>query len=230
MSELVVSLSALAGTADASPAVDAHLRMIANLVPATVGPVDSASVTVVRGGVFATLATSDELAARLDAAQYSQSGPCMAALDNGAPVAVPGTTAGTEWPQFREQARSVGLYASLSIPLFVGSGAVVASLNLYARDPAAMMPLITRVVELYQHDPLPYPRTQERLSDGGEHLIDGLAAALDVHDDIQHALGVLMGAGQLSAPDAYNALQQLADTHGTALHTAAIDLLHRLEA
>jgi hypothetical protein len=44
------------------------------------------------------------------------------------------------WPGFREAAARMGLHASLSIPLFAGSGATIAALNLQPRrrhhDPA----------------------------------------------------------------------------------------------
>jgi hypothetical protein len=225
--KLVESLSALAGTPDGDPAIDAHLRVIVELVPAVVTPVDSASITVERDGRYLTLATSDELATRIDQAQYADgAGPCVQAL-SGELVALTAPAAATEWPQFREQARSLGLYASLSIPLFAGSGATVASLNLYSRTPTDMAGLITRVVALYRHDASP---TRAELDNGGEHLLDALAAALDVHDDIQHAFGLLIGSRHLSAPAAYTALREIADTNGITLHDAATDLLARREA
>lgn len=231
MTELTSSVAALAGTPDGDPAVEVYLRVIVELVPAVVGPVNSASITVERDGRFVTLVTSDELAAAMDAAQYTQgSGPCLNARA-GAPVALPQITAAVQWPQFRERAQALGLYASLSIPLFAGSGAVVASLNLYSREPDAMMGLITQVVELYVHEVPPYPRADPaRLHDGGEDLVDGLGAALAVHDDIQHALGMLIGARHLSPAGAYSALQHLASTQGCALHEAATDLLECREA
>jgi hypothetical protein len=226
--ELTARLSALAGTPDGDPAIDAHLRAIVDLVPAVVTPVDSASITVERGGRHVTLATSDELAARMDQVQYAEAtGPCVQALA-GDPVAVPGLEAATEWPRFREQARSLGLYASLSIPLFVGSGAVVASLNLYSRVPADMAGLITRVVALHHHDPPSHAHPP--LGDGGEHLVAALTAALEVHAEIQHALGVLIGSRHLSAPDAYAVLCELAQGQGIGLQEAATDLLERREA
>ena len=45
------------------------------------------------------------------------------------------------WPGFREAATAMGLHASLSIPLFAGSGAPIAALNLYSHDLLAMAPL-----------------------------------------------------------------------------------------
>lgn len=229
--ELTARLSTLAGIPDGDPAIDAHLRVIVELVPAMVAAVDSASITVERDGRYLTLATSAELAARMDQAQYTEgAGPCLQAL-SGEPVAVPEPAAATEWPQFREQAHSLGLYACLSIPLFAAGGAVVASLNLYSRAPAEMAGLITRVRALYRHDPTSRPRPAlPDLAGGGEHLITALAAALDVHDDIQHALGVLIGSRHLSPPDAYTALRELAATHGITLHEAARDLVERREA
>jgi AmiR/NasT family two-component response regulator len=103
----------------------------------------------------------------------------------------------------------------------------VASLNLYSRVPVDMAGLITRVVALYCHDASP---ARVELDNGGEHLLEALAAALNVHDDIQHALGVLIGSRRLSAPDPYTVLSELAESHGVGLYEAATDLLEGREA
>lgn len=229
MTALLDALVTLAGTGDGDPAVEACLREIVALIPAMVGPVDSASITIARAGRYVTLATSDTLAADADAAQYSDSaGPCLQALNSQDPVAVPETAAGTDWPQFREKAMSAGLFAALSIPLYAGSGTTVASLNLYARGPAAMAGLILAVLALYRRQGPAVPGSErEQLHDGAEHLLDALAAALHVHDDIQHALGMLMTERGLSPAHAYTALRDLAHAHHSGLHAAALAHLTR---
>ena len=45
------------------------------------------------------------------------------------------------WPGFRQAAARMGLHASLSVPLFAGSGATIAVLNLYGHDPVTLVPL-----------------------------------------------------------------------------------------
>lgn len=226
------ALVGLAGSPDDSPAVDAYLRELVEIVPRVVGSVDYASVTVHRDGEFRTLARSDELAMAVDAAQYAaDDGPCLDALKVGEPIGVEDTGNGDGWPRFRQQAYSVGVYASLSIPLFTAGGEVVAALNLYARRPAEMAGLIARVVDLF-HGSDVAGRAADRppLEQGAAELVEALSAALRVHDDIQHALGMLMGRRQLSAAGAYSALREIAAKEELSLHEAATDLLDRLEA
>src|SRR4051812_17106696 len=143
-------LVGLAGSPDDSPQIDGYLRELVDVVPRVVEAVDYASITVLRNGAYATFARSDALAQAVDSAQYaSDEGPCLEAIDTGTAVGVSDTGVGDEWPRFREKAFSVGVYASLSIPIFTASGAVVAALNLYARNPAPLAGLIVRVVDLF---------------------------------------------------------------------------------
>jgi hypothetical protein len=229
VSELVETLAELACLPDGSAQVQACLLRIVDLVTAVVEPVDSASITVSRSGQWVTLASSDALALDLDAEQYTQAdGPCLQALD-GEPVAVPETGATDQWPQFRQKARSLGLYAALSVPLFALRGVPLASLNLYARDPAAMRPLIAEVLALY--DPPEQARSRgEALPGGAGQLVRGLAAALEVNAEIQHALGMLIGSRRIKADQAYLVLQGIAEGERSSLHAAARTLLERHEA
>lgn len=149
-SPLAASLSTLAATPDDAPDIDAQLVMIAHLAADLVAPVSYASVTAKRDAAYTTVATSSQVALAVDLAQYADdSGPCLDALEAGAPFSVPSIAATMLWPGFRAAALHLGLQASLSIPLFAGSGAPVAVLNLYGYDPVAMAPLQRRVRGLF---------------------------------------------------------------------------------
>jgi hypothetical protein len=226
MTALLDTLVTLAGTPDDDPAVETHLCAIARLAPAAVATVDSASVTVPREGRYVTLVSSDERAVAVDLAQYRDgAGPCLQALHDQRPAAVPQADAKVEWPQFREQAMAAGLFAALSIPLYAGSGTTVASLNLYARRPEALSGLIVAVLDLYGSDPAATSARRRQVGDGAEDLLDALAAALRVYDDIQHALGMLMARRNLTPADAYTALLEAARARHRALHAAALEHL-----
>lgn len=202
MTELMASLTGLAGTPDDHPRVDELLRSIAAQVPATVASVHSASITGHPGGA---LTTPDLLSTGANGFGGSL--------------------------RFGAQARSLDLYASLSIPLFVGSGAVIASLDLYSRAPGSLAPLSSRVLALYsESSPMSAEIASERLTDGGEHLLDALAAALRIHDDIQHALGVLIATRHRSAAEAYGGLRRVAERDDVTLHEAATGILERRQS
>jgi hypothetical protein len=225
---LAEAIVALAGTPDDVPSIDLQLKTIVQRAADGVAAADYASVTALRDGLYTTVAASSELAEAVDQAQYAdQDGPCLQSLVANAPVTVSDVTKTMTWPGFRQTARAMGLHASVSIPLFAGSGAAIAALNLYGRDTAAMAPLIAAVWAIYDPDrPLPADHDDlQPLDPGGEELLVGFAEAMTVRGTIQLALGVIMGHGYITAGDAYLQLRlQAADT-GVSLLTAATTVI-----
>ena len=214
----------LAMTPDDAADLDAQLSKLIQMVVDRVDAVDYASVTATRAGAYATVATTSELATAVDLAQYDdQDGPCLRSLEQGTPVGVRDIDTTIRWPGFREAALAMGLHASVSIPVFTGSGTTIAALNLYGRDPAAMAPLIAGVQAIFDPNlPLPADRDDlRRLGAGGEELLTGFAEALATHSTIQLALGIIMGHTATAARDAYIALRLRAADAGISLLTAA---------
>lgn len=79
------------------------------------------------------VASSDALAQRLEALQQSErDGPCIQALSTGRVVELDATSDTSHWPMFTEQARQVGVQATLSMPLQTPTG-TVGVLNLYRK-------------------------------------------------------------------------------------------------
>ncbi|MGC4807924.1 GAF and ANTAR domain-containing protein [Micromonospora sp. DT233] len=224
--ELTAALLGLAELPDDSAALPGRLTTIVRLCPSLVGPVDFASVTVFAEDGRRTQAASGETAEAVDRAQYADdAGPCLAALETGSTVGVPDVAGAVVWPGFRDVAWSHGVRASLSIPLFAGSGNLVGALNLYARDADAMRPLIHRVESLYgeaDESPAPLPR----LDAGSEQLLAGLAGALHRRDLIQRALGLLMDREQIPADRAYRRLVEANVPDTPLTETAAAVLRH----
>jgi GAF domain len=221
---LAEAVVALAGTPDDLPGIDVRLKEIVQLAADRVAAADYASVTALRDSAYSTVAASSELAEAVDEAQYAeQAGPCVQSLAADTPVTVPDVTTTMTWPGFREAAADMGLHASVSIPLFAGSGAAIAVLNLYGRHAAAMAPLIVGVWAVYDPDrPLPADHDDlQPLDAGGTELLAGFAEALAVRATIQLALGVIMGRDHTNAEDAYLTLRLQAAVTGVPLLTAA---------
>jgi hypothetical protein len=217
-------LVALAVTPDDAVDLDAQLNKLVQMVVNLIDAVDYASVTAARDGAYATVATSSELATAVDQAQYEdQDGPCLRSLNENTPIGVRDIGTTIKWPGFRQAALAMGLHASVSIPLFSGSGDTVAVLNLYGRDAAAMAPLIAGVPAIFNPDlPLPADRDDlQPLDAGGEELLTGFAEALAARSTIQLALGIIMGQSGTSAQDAYVELRLRSADAGVALLTAA---------
>jgi hypothetical protein len=220
LAEIIV---ALAGTPDDVSCIDVQLDRLVRLAADTITAADYASVTAVRDGVYSTVAASSALATAVDRAQYADDdGPCLQALDQDTPVAVRDASTTMRWPGFRDAARRMGLRASVSIPVFTGSGAAVAALNLYGRATAAMAPLIVGVCAVYDPDrPMSFDDLGlPPLDPGGEDLLAGFAEALEVRATIQLALGCIM-ARTGTAQDAYVDLRLRAVETGASLLDAA---------
>ncbi len=220
-SPLTACLTALAGTPDDASWIDCQLVTIAQLTADLVTAVAYASVTAYRDDAITTVATSSEIARAVDQAQYAeQDGPCLDALDTASPVAVPDVAMTMRWPGFRDSAHRLGIRTSLSIPLFAGRGAAMATLNLYGRDPAGLAPLTAAVLAAYDsHGPggRVHPRG---LDPGGEALVAGLAGAFAVRARIQQAIGAIMAATHRTPEGAYLILRMRAAEAGTTLTEA----------
>jgi hypothetical protein len=194
---LAETLITVAGLPDDAPEIEDHFITIIRLTADLVAPVSYASITATRDGAPTTVASSNDTALAVDLAQYAdQAGPCLDALR-----------------------------ASLSIPVFAGSGVPVAALNLYGRDPASMAALTHRVLATYEADSGDDNRYGERLDPGSEQLIAGIAGGFRVRAIIQRALGQEMAARQQTAEAAYLALCARATDTGTTLVDAARTLL-----
>ena len=221
---LALNLIALAGTPDDAVS-DAQLVAVAQLAADVIAAVSYASITALRDDAYTTVAASSELAVAVDRAQYAdQSGPCLDALDSGVPVMVPDITATMAWPGFREAAFTMGLRASVSIPLFAGRGVPIAVLNLYGHDPVAMADLIAGVWAVYEPGTVPAPGEPAPDAGAGE-LLAGLAEAFVIRSAIQQALGVIMAHDKCAPGDAYLSLRARAVEAGASLTATASALI-----
>lgn len=224
---LADSLVALAGTPDDASQVRSCLVTIAQLTAERVAAASYASVTVLQGEAYTTVATSSEMAVAVDLAQYADDdGPCLRALETGVPVGVQHIATTMTWPGFRETAFKLGLRASLSVPLFAGSGAPIAALNIYGHDPDAMAPLTARVWSVYDPEqrPVADPGGQP-LDPGGAELVSGLAGAFEVRARIQQAAGVVMAREHNTSREAYLTLRMRAAASGASLIDTAAAVL-----
>jgi hypothetical protein len=226
---LAQSLIALAGIPDDASTVDEQLVLIAQLAADRIAAVDYASVTAVRQDAYTTVAASSELAVAVDKAQYAeQAGPCLEPLHTATPAPIPDIAATMAWPGFRDQAVKLGLRASVSVPLFAGSGEPVAVLNLYGHDGAAMAPLTESVWDVYKPNPPAGGGAVAGLEPGAAELLAGLAEAFAVRATIQQAVGVIMARQGVGALDAYLSLRARAAETGSSLTTTAAELIQQL--
>jgi hypothetical protein len=211
--------------------LDARLVTIAQLAADMVTPVSYASVTAMREDAYTTVAATSELALAVDKAQYAdQGGPCLDALDRSTPVVVPDIAATMAWPGFRDAAFQVGLRASVSVPLFAGSGVPIAVLNLYGHETGPMAELAGRVLAAYDADQAQSvePDPQE-WDPGSQDLIIGLNEAFAVRSCIQQAIGVVIHQERCTPESAYVILRARSSETGESLFGIASALVRPSE-
>jgi GAF domain-containing protein len=105
------------------------------IVPRCVG----LSLALFEDGLTFTLVASDEEVASLDAVQYLDGGPCVAAPHEEQVLDVSGSDMLSEdrWVLYAQATAAVGVASSLTLPILGDEGAVIGSVNLYAATPNA---------------------------------------------------------------------------------------------
>ena len=131
------------------------------------------------------------------------------------------------WPRFRDEAFDLGLRASVSLPLYDGTGGAVAVLDLYGNDHDAMAPVLAAVWSVYDpYWPLPPDGASlPALEPGAAELVDGFAEALVVRATILTALSMIMASGRCDPRHAGVVLRRRAAAAGTDLAAAAAALI-----
>jgi hypothetical protein len=226
---LTADLIALAGTPDDESSVPALLRSITQFAADQLSAASYASMTVLHKDSYTTVAMSSEVALAVDEAQYAdQTGPCLDALRTSHALAVPQIDNTVNWPGFRAAAQTLGLRASLSIPLFAGRGTTIAALNLYSRDTEDMAPLNAAVLAIFESSSEDSAESGlVGLGSGPQQLVNGLIGAFGVRTQIQQALGVIMATERTSADFAYAILRSRAAATALTLTAAAGSVLKR---
>ncbi len=224
---LAEAIVALAETPDHASGVEQRLAVIAALAAERVAAADYAAVTTLHGRRCTTVAAGSDIALAVDEAQFADwAGLRLRAPETGEPAEGPDLAATMSWPGFHEVASALGLRASTSVQLYSGRGTMIAVLDLYGRDEAAMEPLITGLAELCDTSREP-DRDPPVCDPGAEELLTGYAGALSVRAIIQLAVDILAGNTADRVDDAYTELCARAAANGTSLTVAATGVLKR---
>lgn len=124
-------LDLLAETTTLPDLLDGICELTVEIVPGCA----TTSLTVIRDGAPATVASFDERAERVDETQYTDGqGPCLDAARTDRLVLVEDVTDGDPAQAWRRAARDAGLRGTLSVPVPAGAD-VAAGLNIYTDRP-----------------------------------------------------------------------------------------------
>lgn len=190
--EVRAAATRLAALADETLDLVEGLETVAGLAEALLPSVVGVSITVVVGGdPFTVTATSDDASA-LDAMQYLAGGPCTDAATSADRVVVDDVLDEQRWLLYAHAAAATGVRSSLSLPLHGSGSTPLGALNLYASEPEAFRGREAQVAELFgaHVDELV---TNADLSFRTREYARELPQRLDEHEQVNQAIGVLMG-------------------------------------
>lgn len=134
------------------PALEQQVRTLADTVREVVPETVGVSLSFREPEVTFTLAVSDPDLLPLDAVQYLDDGPCVAAIRDEEVIGVPeGDDVLDErrWSLYARATGHLGVRSSLSVPVHLG-GVVVGGLNVYAATTDAFEGRAGRVAALVQ--------------------------------------------------------------------------------
>jgi hypothetical protein len=203
---------------------EATLHRMVGLAVDIIPGADFAGVSQIRGRTVATPAWSDELALRIDEAQYAvDEGPCLSAIRLHGTFESDDLGTDDRWPLFGPRAAEMGVASLLSFRLHTSSeddeikqdttappagpdAVTLGALNLYARDRDAFGDADHRTGALFAAYASVALGAAEAYSDARAQA-EGLQIALESRDVIGQAKGILMAREQITADEAFEILR-----------------------
>jgi GAF domain-containing protein len=183
---------------------------------------DHASITVRRGDVVSTLATTSDLPETVDRIQGEVGeGPCVDGLLDHESYATGDLSGDGRWPRFAARvAEQTGLCSMLSHRLFVREGAVGA-LNVYAARPDAFSSGDVLVSEVFAaHAAIAVQAAED------QQRADNLEIALRSSRRIGTAIGILMASHRVDEQAAFELLRRRSQDTNRKLADIAEDVVY----
>ncbi|MFI9454800.1 ANTAR domain-containing protein [Amycolatopsis sp. NPDC052450] len=224
LDDVTTALEALIRSLEDDGALDTALQVISRQLLHVIPGADIVSVTLLKDGVPATAACTDQRALGIDTDQYrAGSGPCLEAAVKRQIVRVDVGSAHTRWPEFAGQAASAGVASFLSAPLAIDAEHT-GSLNLYGFHVHAYREVDAILLELFVTAVEGAMRATARYRIAREEA-DQLATALLSRAVIDQAKGILMGVHGVSADEAFQLLVEQSQRKNVKLRDFAEQLV-----
>lgn len=171
-----------------------------------------------------SVASSDDLAERLDEVQYSAGeGPGLDAISTGRPVEVHDLDMGEQWSAWRARGRENGVRKSLSVPLTAGD-TTLGALNTYSTSAVPFTDADREATARFATKAARALAVAARLSEHTE-LASHLEASLQARGVVDRATGILMAREHCTADEAAVLLETLAQRRGVSVLDVAEDLV-----
>lgn len=200
--------------------LDATLHQITAAAVEVLPNVQLCSITIQHAdGTLSTVAPTDDVLLRLDAAQYElQEGPCYQAATTEEQVVCSDLRADARFPRYGKAAVAEGIRAQIGVRLF-DSPTSHGALNLYSGEVGAFDDL-TSLSALFAH------QAAQAIAYAQE--IEGLAQAVRTRTTIGQAVGIVMERYGLNDERAFAFLQRLSSHRNVKLRLVAQELVEEV--
>lgn len=206
-----------------SPDVEDFLTHLARFASERLSGPDSrvrCGVTLLRPRKHGTVASSDQVARKLDELQYAhEDGPCMEATRTETLVYVSDVVGDMRWPEYFAHASKHNVRSILAVPVIL-DGEAAAALNLYAEAPDAFGPDRAAVAQQFAAEASQGLRLAVRIA----HLTDtgqNLTTAMSSRTTIDLAAGIIMAQNKCSQEQAVSILKAAASARNKKLRDIA---------
>ena len=205
------------------------MKKVATLAKSTLGLNGEVSVTIVKRGKPATIASTGSLATDLDERQYDRGyGPCLDSIDGGEPLMVKDMDTEPRWADWAQSASSAGAGSSLSIPVPI-QREVSAALNIYSTDRDAFDADAVELASTFAAY-AGVALANMHLYETQGQVAEQLQQAMQSRAVIEQAKGILMGQRRCGPQEAFDLLVLLSQGSNRKLRDVAEALVAQAES
>jgi GAF domain-containing protein len=215
----------------ATPSFEDYAQHIVTFAAAKIVPgTSSCGLTMLIDGRPRTVASSSDLASRVDEIQYGHAqGPCLEALAETVVIVVNDLEQDHRWEGYRQHALAQGVRSSLSVPIRSRDEPARGALNLYFSQ-------VTAFDDSHVHE--------------GTHFADQASGALELatrlakhttttaqlqeamtsRSVIDHAIGIVMAQNRCTPEEAFDVLRRASQNRNVKLRVIATDIVRTVSA
>ena len=185
-------------------------------------------LTMVMGTKPRTIASSADLASRVDEIQYgSGDGPCLHSIRTSSVIVVEDLAQEDRWGPYRQHARDQGVRSSLSVPIMNVDAVATGALNLYFTEPTRYSPEQIQLGRHFADQASGALQLATRLAQQAT-LTSQLQEAMTSRSVIDQAIGILMAQNRCSPAEAFDVLRRASQNRNVKLHALATDIVRNL--
>ena len=185
------------------------LTHVAEFAVQAIPGADGAGLTLFQNDRPNTVVTTAAFVQEIDDIQYSLGeGPCITAAAERRTVISGALGSDRTWPRFGPRASTLGVNSVLSLPLLLDAGAVLGSMNVYAREKDAFDDRAAQLGELFAVPAAISVQNAQALSQA-RRLATQLQTALTSRTIIDQALGILMSRSGCTSDEAFDRLRTM---------------------